>query len=288
MVVVLKGVSIEAKACVNDVCVEHASPTSTLLTDIAQELGSDGSTSYIGAVDKIVLAYNDGSSVTEYSDLSWSISSGDWTEGVGITCTDTNGDGYADMCKCGSNYVCKTATASGSKTVNLLRAYSGSKLYFEISFNNTTVNDGQDVRVCFYISAKITVDESVTTISPLSMEDHAYVLLLRKKLTTDNSVKVIVATAKFWDNTQTQISGSLSISRHVSGTTATIHLYFTPDGDPSETVAVYKVNVYPDTTNTGVSDGLGFVTWDMNSNSSSLVLRKGVTNQVDIVFNVGE
>jgi len=280
--------SASASACINDVCTEHHSPTSTLLGKIASELGSDGSTAIVGTIDKIVLAYYDSSSgnTTEYSDLSWSVATSDWTTGTGIQCTDTNSDGLADTCTVGTNYVCKTATVSGAKTVNRLRAYSGTDLYFEISFTDTSLADQQEVKVCFYVGAKMVVDGANTTFSKVAINDHVYTQALRDRLTVGSSTKLAVVTAKFFDSGGNAISGSLTINRSVSGTTATVNLLFTPDGTTGNTTAVFSVNVFPDTTNTTSSDGLEFSLVDPSTNTSEYNVVQGVTNQLDIVFEV--
>ena len=262
---------LEAEASINGEKTPPNSPTNTLIADIRSEFVN--ASSAIGTIDKLVLAYYDSGAgtTTEYDDLSASIATGDWSKTGTPVCEDTDSDNYNDKCT-GSTYtVSKTMTATADHTINRLRIYSGTKLYFEISFSDTDIVTDQEVKVEFSIKAswQITGYSGFTTDTKVYYETEEdtsslrglLVLLIERLIGKQTSVYWTVTDAKFqWydDSTSTwkDIEGTVDVNRteDSENSIVTAKLYITPTGTIGEEVTFGRIVLIAGTDSTNNID----------------------------------
>jgi hypothetical protein len=131
------GIRIKADLKVNGVPIDNASPQDPLFDDIVNEVGSDST--YIGKIDKIVLVDNTGAEKDSLTSITYSYPA--------------------------SNQVQLTGTISitSNYTVSYVRAYSGTKKYFEASWSKSVASgDTVDVTLTVTVNTSGSISGSTT------------------------------------------------------------------------------------------------------------------------------
>jgi len=151
------GVEILGETVINGEKVGHASPKDALLNDIVQEIGTDNL--YISQITKIVLVDNTG---TERDST------------TSITKTDNTGASPPSV------QIHGVINITATYTINAVRLYAGSKLYFETSWSKS-VESGDQADITVTIQMSVSGSLSGTTTGSLS-DDSGLVRNLLKAL----------------------------------------------------------------------------------------------------------
>jgi hypothetical protein len=122
------GIRIKGELEVNGVPVGETSPQDPLFDDIVNEVGSN--TTYVSKIDKIVLVDNTGAEKDSTTSLTYSNPTGNQAQIKG------------------------TISVTANYTVSSVRAYAGTKKYFETSWSRT-VSSGDAVDVTLTITINV-------------------------------------------------------------------------------------------------------------------------------------
>jgi len=162
------GVKIKAEMKINGVRI-HASPQPDLKSDICNEVGSNST--YIGAINKIVLVDSSGSERDSTTSLSVSYPA---SNQVQFTCS---------------------ISITASYTVSYVRAYSGTKKYFETSWTKG-VSSGDAVNITLTVTINASGSLSGSTTGSISAG--TFEIQIANALGGGTRVQIGLATAKLY------------------------------------------------------------------------------------------
>jgi hypothetical protein len=192
------GIRIKGELKVNDIPVGEASPQDPLFDDIVNEVGSN--TTYVSQINKIVLVDNTGAERDYTTSLSYSNPSGNQARISG------------------------SISITASYTVSYVRAYAGSKKYFETSWSRTVSSgDAVDVTLTITINVNGTLSgstsdygvlESISTNLAFAFtgQGRRQIGLLTAKVFSDNDV--LLGTFTFYrtvDTVNNRVTGDTGV-----------------------------------------------------------------------------
>jgi ribosome-associated toxin RatA of RatAB toxin-antitoxin module len=179
------GIRIKGELKVNDIPVGETSPQDPLFDDIVNEVGSN--TTYVSKIDKIVLVDNTGAERDSVTSLTYSTPAGNQAQITG------------------------TISITAGYTVSYVRAYSGTKKYFETSWSRS-VASGDKVDVTLTITTNVSGSISGSTTGGISSETVSSEITKAFCGYTRNQIGLL--TAKVYDSTGTLL-GTFTFSRTI-------------------------------------------------------------------------